>query len=73
MNAIKKIQVEFGEPAELLQIPVRLASATASRLRGVEVMVSRTEPGSLMREAGSNRRSLEAEQFIARIREVLQK
>jgi len=73
MNAIKKIQVEFGESPAPLEIPVRPVAATASHLRGVEVMVSRTEPGSLAEEAGSNGRSVEADRFITRIREVLRK
>ena len=73
MNAITRIQVEFGEPAAPVQIPVKYASATASHVPGVEVMVSRTEPGSFTEAAGSNGWSVEANQFITRIREVLRK
>ncbi len=73
MNTITRIQVEFGELAAPVPISMKHASATASRLSGVEVVVARTESGSFTEVAGSNGRSVEAARFIERIREVLRK
>ena len=73
MNAISRIQVEFDKPAAQVRIPVKCASATASRVPGAEVMVSRTKPGSFTKVVGANDRSVESKQFIERIREVLRK
>jgi len=73
MNAINRIQVEFGEPETPQQIPVRRRAATASRLPTVVWVDSWTNSASFTANARSNDRSVEAEQFIARIGEALQK
>jgi len=65
--------VRPGEPAAPVQIPVQYASATPSRWGVVEVMVSWTPPGSFTKAAGFNSRPVEADELIARIRDVLQK
>jgi hypothetical protein len=73
MNAITRIQIEFGEPATPLQIPVRRVTATASRLPGVAWVDSRANPGSFRKIVGFNSRSVEMDQFIACIRAAMQK
>jgi len=73
MNTNTRIQVEFDELAAQVRIPVKYASATASRVPGAQVMISRIKPGSFTKVVGANDRSVEANQFIARIREVLRK
>jgi hypothetical protein len=73
MNANTKIQVEFGEPAMELHIPVRPVLATASHLPGGAWVDSHAEPGNISNDATFNHRSLETEQLIARIREALRK
>lgn len=73
MNAITKIQVEFDGPAAPVQILVRQASATASRLPGVAAVDSGRKYGNFIRNAGSNRRSVEVDRLVARIHEVLLK
>ena len=73
MNAIKGIPVEFGEPETPLQIPVRRLAATASRLPAVVWVDSWTNSVGFTTKAGSDGRTVEAEQFIARLGELLQK
>ncbi len=73
MKTITRIQVEFGEPATPLQIQVRLSAATASRLRSAALVDSNAQSGNISKDATANNWSAEAEQFIDRIREVLQK
>jgi hypothetical protein len=71
MNTITRIQIEFGEPATPLQIPVRHATATASRLPGVEWVDFRASPGSFRTVSSFNTRSFGMDQFITRMREML--
>ena len=73
MNTITRIHVESGEPATPLQIPVRHATATASRLPGGAWVDSRANPGSFRKFASFNSRSFEMDQFIVRMREMLQR
>jgi len=73
MISSTRIQVEFGEPMAQRHVLVRHALATASRLPGVESVDLDAEPGTFTKNGSSNQRSVEAERFIARIREVLQK
>jgi len=73
MNTFTKIQIEFGEPATPQQIPVRHVTATASRLPGVAWVESNFKYDNVNPYAGSDSWSVETKQFIARIREVMQK
>ena len=73
MNATTRIQIKFGEPMTPQQIPVRQASATASRLPGVASVDAGPGPGYSTRQVGSHRRGFGTEQLIARIRAVLGK
>lgn len=73
MNVTSRIHVEFGETAIPRQIPVRHATATASRLPNESWVKSPVQPGNLTNGASTNRRSVETDRLIARIRKVLQK
>ena len=73
MNASTRIQIEFGEPDAPMEIPVRRASASASRLPGIAALDLDADHGNSGLDADFNNRSFDADQFIARIRQVLQK
>ena len=73
MNTITRIQVEFGELATQLQIPVRHVTATASRLPGVEWVDSSFIPGNFTGDATYNGPSVETDRFITKVRELLRK
>ena len=71
MNAITKIQIEFGESATPISIPVRQVSCTASRLPGLVWVDSWTHSVRSNQTPGSQ--AAAKEKFIARIHEVLHK
>jgi hypothetical protein len=73
MKTITRIQIEPGETAAPQQIPVQQVTATASRLPGVEWVDLRLKHGNFTKDAGFSRWSVEADRFIARFREIMQK
>jgi hypothetical protein len=73
MNMTTRIQIQFSEPETPLPIPVRPVTAVAVRLSRAARVELNDNSGHFMKVAGSNRRPVELEQFIARIRRVLQK
>jgi hypothetical protein len=73
MNATTRIQIRFSEPEIPRLIPVRQMPAMAVRARRATRVESKQNPGHFLKVAGSNRRPVELEQLIARIRRVLQK
>jgi hypothetical protein len=67
------MQVEFGEPATPLPIPVRHVTATAFRLPGAAWVDSSLIRSNSTSDVCFNHRSFEMDRLIARIREELQK
>jgi hypothetical protein len=73
MISISRIHVGFCKPMAELHVPVRYKLATMSQRPDVEPVDSITERSSSTKNDRSDQRTVEAERFIARVREVLQK
>ncbi len=71
MNMITTIQVEFDKSATPLQIPIGQGAIRATRQSGVAWVETRSERRHLAGNISSKRWSVEADVFIAKIREML--